>query len=173
MEITSSNTFETQSGIIGTQYKIKHKTKNILVKLEDVIISPLEKNKVSIRLESKESLDLMVQLENKLNNYIVSHFETSNEHISPIVYVSKSENFTLYTRLNNYTMIYDADGDVYNLNTNSRYVSDVILKYDTVTYINNNYYINGCLYQALIKEELTGYSKNKILLMDEEFINNF
>ena len=174
MEITNSKTFETQSGgIIGQQHNIKHKSKNILVKLEDVLISPLEKNKISIRLESKESLDTMIQLENKLNDYIVTQFDTTNDHISPIIYASKAENFTLYTRLNNYTMIYDGEGKEYKLNNNNRYVADVILKYDTITYINDMFYVNVSLYQCLIKEELSMYSKNKILLTDEVFINNF
>lgn len=172
MEIVNPQEFNTQSGSLGTRYNLKNKAKNILIKLSDVTISQLDMNKLAIRVTDETSLNVLNQFEEKLSNFLVSHFNTSNECISPIIYTSETGNNSVYVRLNNYSSFYDITGDEYELE-NRRITGDCILKFDTVTFVNGKYYVNGSMYQCLVKDVVEGYSNNKLLLSDVEFMNNF
>ncbi len=177
MEIVNTQTFETKAGLIGgTRYTLKNKAKNILIKLSDVTISQLETNaehmnKLAIRVTDEASLNVLNQFEEKLSNFLVSQFNTSNEYISPIIYTSEQGNNSVYARLNKYSSFYDITGDEYELE-NRRITGDCILKFDTVTFVNGKYYINGSMYQCLVKDVVEG-NNNKLLLSDIEFMNNF
>jgi uncharacterized protein YlzI (FlbEa/FlbD family) len=192
MQIVNTQNFETQAGLIGTTYNIKNmnsknELKNILIKLSDVKLTKLEGKKMVVNLKNESNLNVLQQFEEKIKNFIISEFNTSNETIGPLVYTSEAENKSvafasasannfIYVRLNNYSSFYDLDGEDVEMNENSsasRYFADCILKFDTITYINNKYYINGSIYQALIKE-VVEETNNKILLnFESEFMNNF
>ena len=185
MQITDSQEFNTQTGSHGTRHTLKNENsknelKNILIKLCNVIISPLETKaellgakqgkKLAIKVDDEASLNVLNQFEEKLSNFLISHFNTSNECISPIVYTSDSGNNTVYVRLNNYSSFYDVTGEDYELE-NRRVIGDCIIKFDTVTYVNGKYYVNGSLYQCLVKDVAPN---SKILLnFESEFMNNF
>ena len=172
MEIVNSQTFETQAGLIGTRYTLKNKAKNILIKLSDITVSQLDMNKLAIRVTDETSLNVLNMFEEKLSNFLVSHFNTSNETISPILYTSEAGNNSVYVRLNNYSSFYDITGNAYELD-GTRVIGDCILKYDTVTFVNGKYYVNGSLYQCLVKDVVTSNNNTKLLLSDVEFLNNF
>jgi hypothetical protein len=175
MQITDSQEFNTQAGSIGTRHTLKNENsknelKNILIKLCNVTISPLEGKKLAIKVDDEATLNVLNQFEEKLSNFLISHFNTSNECISPVVYTSDSGNNTVYVRLNNYSSFYDVTGEDYELE-NRRVIGDCIIKFDTVTYVNGKYYVNGSLYQCLVKDVAPN---SKILLnFDSEFMNNF
>jgi hypothetical protein len=181
MQIVNTQNFETQAGLIGSTYNIKNmnsknELKNILIKLSDVKLTKLEGKKMVVNLKNEANLNVLQQFEEKIKNFIISEFNTSNEAIGPLVYTSEAENNFIYVRLNNYSSFYDLDGEDVEMNENSsasRFFADCILKFDTITYINNKYYINGSIYQALIKE-VVEETNNKILLnFESEFMNNF
>ena len=171
MEIVNPQEFNTQSGSLGTRYSLKNKAKNVLIKLSDVTISQLDMNKLAIRVTDEASLNVLNQFEEKLSNFLVSHFNTSNETISPIIYTSEAGNSSVYVRLNKYSSFYDITGDEYELE-GSRVIGDCIIKFDTVTFVNGKYYVNGSMYQCLVKDVVEG-NNNKLLLSDVEFMNNF
>ena len=172
MEINNPTEFTTKAGLIGTRYTLKNKAKNILIKLSDVTISQLDMNKLAIRVTDEASLNVINQFEEKLSNFLVSHFNTSNEYISPIIYTSETGNSSVYVRLNKYSSFYDITGDEYELD-GTRVIGDCILKFDTVTFVNGKYYINASLYQCLVRDVVTSTNNNKLLLSDVEFMNNF
>ena len=182
MEIVNPQEFNTQAGNLGTRYTLKNKAKNILIKLSDVTISQLDMNKLAIRVTDEASLNVLNQFEEKLSNFLVSHFNTSNETISPIIYTSEagnksgafasaSANHSVYVRLNNYSSFYDITGEDYELE-NRRITGDCILKFDTITFVNSKYYVNSSMYQCLVKDVIEG-NNSKLLLSDVEFMNNF
>jgi hypothetical protein len=199
MQIVNTQNFETQAGLIGSTYNIKNmnsknELKNILIKLSDVKLTKLEGKKMVVNLKNESNLNVLQQFEEKIKNFIISEFNTSNETkaellqaqaptIGPLVYTSEAENKSeafasasannfIYVRLNNYSSFYDLDGEDVEMNENKVF-ADCILKFDTITYINNKYYINGSIYQALIKE-VVEETNNKILLnFESEFMNNF
>ena len=172
MEIVNPPEFNTQSGSLGTRYNLKNKAKNILIKLSDVTISQLDMNKLAIRVTDEASLNVLNQFEEKLSNFLISHFNTSNQYISPIVYTSEAGNNSVYVRLNKYSSFYDITGDAYELD-GSRVIGDCIIKFDTVTFVNGKYYVNGSMYQCLVKDVVEGNNNSKLLLSDVEFMNNF
>jgi len=172
MDITRIQKFTTKTNNIGTQYNIKNKSKNILVKLEEVTIFPNENNKVAIKINNEDTFNILTELQEKINNFIISQFETSNDCISPIVYTSDNGNSSIYSRLNSYSLFYNAEGEEYKYE-NKKIFADIILKFDTITHVNNMYYINASLYQGLVHDVIKVDNASKLLLRPEEFINNF